>query len=202
MRFAYADPPYPGQSEKHYSAHVDYAGEVDHPALIDRLVADYPDGWALSTSSRSLPRLLKLDTCPDDVHIAAWHRGERPTRSSLPLQAWEPVIYRGGRQQPPPIGDGPSTRTDSLVYIARARLTDPHRVTGAKPAEFLWWLFDLLGALPGDELDDLYPGSGGVSRAWAIHAAGPPDAASRRRDPLDASPGPRDDTRAAALLDA
>lgn len=27
---------------------------------------------------------------------------------------------------------------------------------GAKPAEFCWWLFDLLGALPGDELVDLF----------------------------------------------
>lgn len=48
MRVAYADPPYIGQSAKHYRNHPDYAGEVDHLALIDRLVSEYPDGWALS----------------------------------------------------------------------------------------------------------------------------------------------------------
>jgi hypothetical protein len=31
-------------------------------------------------------------------------------------------------------------------------------------------VFDLLGALPGDEFTDLYPGSGGVARAWATYA--------------------------------
>jgi hypothetical protein len=48
LTVAYADPPYIGQSKKHYKDHEDYAGEVDHGALIDRLIADYPDGWALS----------------------------------------------------------------------------------------------------------------------------------------------------------
>jgi hypothetical protein len=40
-------------------------------------------------------------------------------------------------------------------------------VIGAKPAAFCGWLFDLLGAQPIDTFDDLFPGSGGVSRAWA-----------------------------------
>ena len=42
---------------------------------------------------------------------------------------------------------------------------------GAKPAAFCWWLFDLLGALPGDELVDLFPGSGGIGRAWRLYAS-------------------------------
>lgn len=37
MRFAYADPPYPGMAHL-YKGHLDYAGEVDHKALIERLV--------------------------------------------------------------------------------------------------------------------------------------------------------------------
>jgi len=72
----------------------DYAGEVDHAALIRRL-APY-DGWALSTSAGALPAVLAL--CPPAVRVAAWHRGERPARSTWPLHAWEPVIYHGGRQ--------------------------------------------------------------------------------------------------------
>jgi hypothetical protein len=42
-------------------------------------------------------------------------------------------------------------------------------VTGAKPAAVCRWIFDLLGAAPGDTLDDLYPGSGAVTRAWAAY---------------------------------
>lgn len=33
-RIGYADPPYPGQSAKHYADHADYAGEVDHRQLL------------------------------------------------------------------------------------------------------------------------------------------------------------------------
>lgn len=61
---------------------------------------------------------------------------------------------------------GPADPTDSLVYVPRARLTDSRRVTGAKPAAFSRWMFDLLGAQAQDELVDVFPGSGGVQRAW------------------------------------
>jgi len=93
LRLAYADPPYPGKAWL-YRDHPDYAGEVDHAALIERL-AGY-DGWALSTSPGALPAVLAL--CPPEVRVAAWHRGERATRSRWPLHAWEPVVYCGGRQ--------------------------------------------------------------------------------------------------------
>jgi hypothetical protein len=53
MRIGYADPPYPGQSKKHYGDHPDYDGEVDHGALLARLSAY--DGWVLHTSSPALP---------------------------------------------------------------------------------------------------------------------------------------------------
>jgi hypothetical protein len=169
-RFAYADPPYPGQSWRVYGKHRDYAGEVDHAELVARLVDEYPDGWALSTSAAALRDVWAL--CPDDVWLATWHRGERPGRSHFPLNAYECVLVRGGRQE---ASDGPTTRTDSLVYHARARLTERRRVTGAKPAAFIWWMFELLGAQPGDALDDLFPGSGGVARAWQILQHGRPE---------------------------
>jgi hypothetical protein len=38
-------------------------------------------------------------------------------------------------------------------------------VIGAKPAAFCRWVFGLLGAAPGDTLDDLFPGSGGHERS-------------------------------------
>src|SRR5690606_40217964 len=56
-RIGYADPPYPGQSAKHYGDHPDYAGEVDHFDLLKRLANDY-DGWVLHTSSVALEQVL------------------------------------------------------------------------------------------------------------------------------------------------
>jgi hypothetical protein len=183
LRFAYADPPYPKLARRYYADVDPHAAEVDHAALIARLVADYPDGWALSTSAAALPTVLPL--CPPDVRVAAWVRGERPVAHLRPLSAWEPVIVHGGRD----LLTGAAVkdrRTDALVYHARARRTDPRRVVGAKPAAFAWWLFDLLGALPVDELDDLYPGSGGIARAWALYTGSgrrPHDATRRSSTP-------------------
>jgi hypothetical protein len=48
-------------------------------------------------------------------------------------------------------------------------------VVGAKPPDFCAWLFDLLGALPGDSLDDLYPGSGIVTWSWKRWTGAPAD---------------------------
>jgi hypothetical protein len=162
---AYADPPYPGKS-RIYVGHPDYAGEVDHKRLVEQLVTEFPDGWALSTSSEALGDVLA--SCPTSVRVAAWFRGERPTRSWSPLRAWEPVVFAGGR---PILSSVDDRRLDALVKVSRARTTDPGRVVGAKPAAFIWWMFDLLGALPGDDLVDLFPGSGGVARAWRYVSA-------------------------------
>lgn len=159
-RFAYADPPYPGMAHL-YRDHRDYAGEVDHRELVERLCDVGPDGWALSTSARALRDVWEL--CPPGTWLAPWFRGERPTTSWVPLNAWEPVLVWGGRAHLSPVD---ARRLDALVYVSRPRLTDPDRVIGAKPAAFCWWLFDLLGALPGDELVDLFPGAGTIGRAW------------------------------------
>ena len=185
LRFAYADPPYPGKAWL-YRDHPDYAGEVDHAALIARLAAY--DGWALSTSAAALPAVLAL--CPPGVRVAAWVRGERPGRSRWPLNAWEPVIYAGGRQQVPRSGAAGTRRVDALVHGVTPYTTLPGRVNGTKPAAFCRWVFELLGAAPGDTLDDLYPGSGTVTRAWAAYACQPE--ASREASGDTSRPAARD----------
>jgi len=120
LRLAYADPPYPGKARL-YRDHPDYDREVDHAALLARLAAY--DGWALSTSAQALPQVLAL--CPPGVRIAACHRGAWPTRSRWPLHAWEPVIYRGGRQR-----DTGARSADSIVCGAGPLDTLPGRVIG------------------------------------------------------------------------
>ena len=164
IRVAYADPPYLHQSKKHYGDHPDYAGEVDHTALIARLVADYPDGWALSCSSPSLRQLLPL--CPADVRVAAWVKPFHAFKKGVrPAYAWEPVIFMGGRNRghkPPERGGKATTPKD---WVAE-NITLKRGLVGAKPERFCFWLFDLLNLQPGDVLDDLFPGSGAVAAAW------------------------------------
>lgn len=176
LRLAYADPPYPGNAHL-YRGHPDYAGEVPHAALIERLAAY--DGWALSTSAAALPDVLRL--CPPGARVAAWHKGERPTSAAWPLSAWEPVIYSGGRQVlsaelTAPLEMG--RRVDSITCGASPLTTLPGRVIGAKPARVCAWIFSLLGARPGDVFDDLFPGSGSVGRAWRAYTEMPAPATS------------------------
>lgn len=162
-RLGYADPPYPDNSG-YYKGHPDYRGEVDHELLVEGLALTFPDGWALSTSAAALPEVLSF--CPRGVRVGAWFRGERPTSSYWPLSGWEPVVVSGGRAYLTPVDE---RRVDALVHVSRPRTTDPNRVIGSKPAAFCYWMFGLLGALPGDELVDLFPGSGGIERAWQVY---------------------------------
>lgn len=170
LHVAYADPPYPRKAHL-YVGHPDFAGEVDHQDLVHRLVNEYPDGWALSTSAEALPAVL--EHCPRTVRVAAWVRGSRRTSATGPRSSWEPVIYCGGRAK---LLDLAAAVDDSLVHGVTVRSTDPNHVIGAKPAAFAGWLFRLLGLAADDQLDDLYPGSGGIARAWRLWA-GEPEAA-------------------------
>ena len=161
MLFAYADPPYIGQAKRHYEGF-----EVDHGALIDYLQSDFPDGWALSCSSPSL-RLI-LPECPTDIRIASWvkpfcafKRGVRPA------YAWEPIIYRGGRNpsnghphKPPEKGGKQTTPKD----FHSAPIMLQTGLVGAKPESFCRWVLELLNVQIGDFVVDLYPGTGAMTR--------------------------------------
>lgn len=163
MRFAYADPPYPGNAH-YYRERI----EVDHVRLLEQLDG-YPDGWALSTSSEALSDVLAL--CPSGIRVCAWVRSVRRTPSTRALSAWEPLIVFGGR--PLRISSSSGRRVvqdleDALVYRGHYRAF-PGALTGMKSPQFAEWMFRQLGAAPGDQLDDLFPGSGAVSEAWRRH---------------------------------
>jgi hypothetical protein len=156
-RLAYADPPYPGQSKRHYGNHPDYAGEVDHAALVEQL-AGY-DGWALSTSMVALRDVLPL--APPATCVAAWVNTNAEPPGARPLShhlVWEPLLVLAARRRPD---------------VKNAWIGPPHtafyggQIVGQKHPSFLRWLFNMLGAEPGDSLDDIFPGSGAVGRAWA-----------------------------------
>ena len=162
MRFAYADPPYPGKA--HYYPERE---DVDHQALVEELVGEFGDGWALSTSAAGLQDVLAL--CPPGVRVCSWHRAVRPVRSRRAISAWEPLIVCGGRELPT---DRPQTVRDAVSYGGRYR-TFPGAMTGMKPPQFAVWMFQQLGARPGDQLVDLYPGSGAIGEAWQRYSGTP-----------------------------
>jgi hypothetical protein len=154
MRLAYADPPYPGNAAL-YVGHPDYAGEVDHRELVAELVRF--DGWALSTSSRSLRSVLAL--VPPETRVLIW------ANYSIG-RSWEPVLVSPARPIPATGAPRDWLRVDVEAFQWRPR-PDGY-VIGRKPREFCIWLFRWLGAIAGgdDELVDLFPGSGAVGDAW------------------------------------
>ncbi len=159
LRLAYADPPYPGMSGL-YRNQPTYRGEVDHKVLIRKLTSKY-DGWALSTSARALARVLPL--CPRSARVCAWVKpiGASPQTAGL-HNCWEPLIVVGGRARPPGVRD----------WIAAQPARHHGTLIGRKPLAFAAFLFAALGAAPGDTLDDLFPGTGMISRAWRAFRAG------------------------------
>lgn len=165
-RLAYADPPYPGQSKRLYGSHPDFKGEVDHVQLLERL--QRYDGWALSTSNRSLQMLLGI--CPSHVRVAAWcNPNSQPFSVRTVTHSWEPVVYLPARTKV----ERAHVRDYLVVsnadgFVGRDK---EHKIIGQKPRAFLRWVFDLLGAEPEDQLDDLFPGSGAVGREWLAWCA-------------------------------
>ena len=163
LRFAYADPPYPGKARKHYATENPDAAEVDYPALIAHLTEHYPDGWAMSCNSTNLRDLLPI--CPDDVRVMAWVKRFAKFKPGVnPVYAWEPIIVRGGRKYEK---DAVKVRdwVDAVPIMASAAVVGP-KVVGQKPAAFTTWLRAVLNVQTGDKLIDLFPGSGTVGRAF------------------------------------
>lgn len=154
LRFAYADPPYPG----HASLYPEKT-EVDHGQLVARLIREYPDGWALSTCASAARWVWNL--CPL-ARQCVWVKTPRKVRSTRPLSAYEVVFVSGGRSFNP---TEVATVSDALVGTGFFRAF-PGALIGMKPPRFSEWVFQLLGARRGDSLDDLFPGSGAVSEAW------------------------------------
>lgn len=176
MRFAYADPPYLGRAEYYRAHHPDamiWDDPETHRALIARLQAEYPDGWAMSLSERSLRTILPM--CPVEARTAAWISDRaRYAGKAMPVRRhFEPVIFCGGRdgsnrtadfiitaQEPMPVGTQRYELDKSAIRAGKV-------FVGRKPAAFCRWVLALLGYQCGDVLDDLFPGTGAMGLSVA-----------------------------------
>src|SRR5690349_19380075 len=178
MKFAYADPPYLGQCGRYDHYHPDGLCWDDvhtHYSRIWRLIRDYPDGWALSASTPSLRELLPK--CPDGHRIGAWVKSFGAFKKGVrPAYMWEPVIFFGGRNpgngfrhDPPERNGKQNTPKDFLITeiessAVRESITLKKGLTGAKPEAVCRWILELLNVQPGDEVIDLFPGTGTMGR--------------------------------------
>jgi hypothetical protein len=161
MRFAYADPPYLGMCKRYEHHHPDglcWDDVSTHAALIGRL-GEY-DGWALSCNAKDLRWLLPL--APDDVLPLAWVKTWASWKPGVyPARAWEPVLMKPASiKRKWKHGDAQTPR-DWLACPV-----DQRGFFGAKPDAFTRWLLACLGVQPDDQFDDLFPGSGAVTRAY------------------------------------
>lgn len=153
MRFAYADPPYLGCA-KLYPEHPDalkWDDPVEHIYLMNHLDRVYA-GWAMSASAPSLRHILP--EAPEGVRVAAWVKPFAAYKRNVRIAyTWEPVIFKPGRDSSKL---GAQVNRDHLSES----ITLKKGLTGAKPERFCRWVLDLLGWVPGDSVDDLFPGTG------------------------------------------
>lgn len=155
LRFAYADPPYVGLAS-HYD-HPDAArwdDPAEHIGLMHELDATY-DGWALSLHG---PALATLAPCaPDGTRVAAWVKPFCAYKRNVRVAySWEPVLWKRTAPRRP---DDPVGRDHLSAPMAMRR-----GLFGAKPEAFGRWLFVLFGAQPHDQITDLFPGAGAITR--------------------------------------
>ena len=164
MKFAYADPPYFKQGKKHYGKLHDEAAIWDskqaHYDLIDRLMTEYPDGWALSCNPADLEWLLLH---APKVRICAWTKTFHQIRPVTNQYAWEAVLLHGGRTV---YKRKPMVRDWLSCPIAMRK-----GLVGAKPDAFNLWILDLLNYQDGDVLDDLFVGTNSMAHAIASRLA-------------------------------
>lgn len=159
-RFAYADPPYRGQAKKHYGVG---AREVDFPALVKKL-SRY-DGWALSVHTNQLHEILSI--CPKRTRTAAWVKPFAVLKKNVnPAYAWEPIIFKA-----PSRGMEKSFVHDWVCCSPQMKSI----VTGQKPLDVCYFIFQLLGMQPEDKFVDVFPGSGQVQYAWDFYRKNFPD---------------------------
>ncbi len=152
LRLGYADPPYPGMAHRYDCEEIDYA------CLITKLINEY-HGWALCLGANNLADILPM--VPVKYRIGAWVKPFAFGKPGVnPIWSWEPVVFspaRKGRESP--------LCKDHLVQNVRGLSGKEKFFFGAKPREFNHWILDILGYKSGDDVDDLFPGTRGMSYA-------------------------------------
>ena len=117
-------------------------------------------GIARSTATSKSMAILAPLVAATDARWMSWVKGFAAFKKNVSVAyAWEPVIVKAARK---PVV---SKRLVNRDWIQES-ITLRKGLTGAKPEKVCHWAFEMVGARPEDELIDLYPGTGAVTRAW------------------------------------
>lgn len=112
------------------------------------------DGWAIATSADGLDVYRPL---PIECRVLVWVKPNAQPGAHRILNRWEPVIVY------PPIGRRSNRGAGGVDDVLIAPV--PGGFIGAKPPEWTAWVLSALSYQHGDEVIDMFPGSGAVSAA-------------------------------------
>jgi hypothetical protein len=147
-----------GKSDTHPEAHI-WDDPETHKQMVKDLNANY-DGWAIAMSVHSLSTYLEIVETESEngIQVCVWHKPNAIPSGSRILNYWEPVLIkvpasRKGRNK------GPMTKDILTANAPRVGFS------GSKPKEWTHWVLDILGYQEGDEVTDLFHGSGAVAQA-------------------------------------
>lgn len=177
MKLAIADPPYlgravrwygpngcgdgygKGQADNHPEAYLWDKPET-HVQLVHDLEANY-DGWAIAMSVHSLSTYLgAVETdSRNGIRVCVWHKPSAIQSGSRISNNWEPVLVKVPRTRKG--WKSGATRTKDVMSANPLR----QGFVGSKPYEWTQWVLDLLGYQQGDDVTDLFNGSGAVAEA-------------------------------------
>lgn len=172
---AIADPPYLGRANRWYGdgcgdgygigkadTHPE-AKKWDDPAthiqLVNDLNANY-DCWAIALTAHSLSTYLsviKTDS-RNGIRVMSWIKPAAVTSGSRITNNWEPVIVKVSKER-----RGWNTGEHAKDYLIANSLKS--NFIGAKPEAWTHWVLDVMGFTEGDQLTDIFAGSGAVMRA-------------------------------------
>ena len=159
MKIGYADPPYIGCAHL-YKDHPDFAGEVDHPRLIERLMDEF-DGWVLHAAAHNASEAI-LGPMAEKYGLrkGIWVKQFAAFKRNVPVAyAWEPVYIKAASK---PVVSKRLVMRDWIM----CPITMKKGLTGAKPEAVCHWAFELAACRPEYDLSDLFPGTGAVTEHW------------------------------------
>jgi hypothetical protein len=176
MKLAIADPPYLGRAVRWYGeggcGNGKGEGQADnhpqayqwdipqtHKDLVRQLQKDF-DGWAIAMSVHSLSTYLsEVETdSRNGIRVGVWNKPASFPSGSRIANHWEPVLFKIPEER-----RGRSIGTQVRDVFTSTPLRS--NFVGAKPREWTEWVLEVLGYTDGDEVSDLFAGSGAVTNA-------------------------------------
>jgi hypothetical protein len=176
MKLCIADPPYLGRAVRHYGingraygrgkgksdthpeAHI-WDDPETHKKLIYELQNNF-EGWAIAMSVHSLSTYLEIIETQSEngIRVCVWHKPNAIPSGSRIINHWEPVLIKVPKDRK---GRTKGQMTTDVLTANAPRIG----FSGSKPKEWTYWVLDLLGYQEGDEVVDLFHGSGAVTQA-------------------------------------